>query len=71
MTSFTITRTEDGTVIVCDPRTGLSASGRNVVEAVAELWRLLAAKQANLSSSKNRTTIPSVSGVNVPFGGEA
>lgn len=41
MTSFPCIRTEDGTVIVRDPRTGLAASGRSLVEALAELRRLI------------------------------
>lgn len=38
---FPAIRTADGTVIVRDPKTGLAASGRSLVEALAELRRLL------------------------------
>lgn len=38
---ITIT-TADGTVIATDPETGKSASGRSLIEAAAELRRLLA-----------------------------
>jgi len=41
MSGFPCIRTSDGTVIVRDPETGLTASGRSVVEALAELRRLL------------------------------
>lgn len=45
MTSaFTHIRTADGTVIACDPDTGLIASGRTLDEAFAELRRLVAVK---------------------------
>jgi len=46
MTSIICTRTEDGTVIAFDPATGLSASGRTVAEATAELRRLISGRQA-------------------------
>lgn len=39
-------RTQDGTVIVYDPMTGTSASGRTLDEAMAELRRLLSERQA-------------------------
>lgn len=38
--------TEDGTGLVHDPKTGLSASGRTREEAEAELRRLMAARAA-------------------------
>lgn len=38
---FPCIRTADGTVIVRDPKSGLAASGRSLVEALAELRRLL------------------------------
>lgn len=41
MTGLPYICTEDGTVIVRDPRTGLVVSGCNVVDAMAELRRLL------------------------------
>ena len=44
---FPAIRTADGTVIVRDPKTGLAASGRSLVEALAELRRLLAHKHAD------------------------
>lgn len=44
--NFTLTRTEDGTVIAVDPATGQSATGITADEALAELRRLLAARQA-------------------------
>lgn len=43
---FTSTLTQDGVWIVRDPETGLTASGRTLVEATAELRRLLSAKEA-------------------------
>lgn len=43
---FPCIRTADGTVIVRDPRTGLSASGPTVAEALAELRRLLTEREA-------------------------
>lgn len=46
MTSFVHTRTEDGTVIARDPGTGITAPGRNLAEAYAELRRLLSGRQA-------------------------
>ncbi len=42
MTGFPAIRTADGSVIVHDPTTGLAVSGRSLVEALAELRRLLA-----------------------------
>lgn len=39
-------RTHDGTVIVRDTRTGKTASGRTLADALAELRRLLTAKEA-------------------------
>jgi len=42
MSGYPCIRTTDGTVIVRDPNTGMTASGRTVVEALAELRRLLA-----------------------------
>jgi len=41
MSGYPCIRTSDGTVIVRDPKTGMTASGRSVVEALAELRRLL------------------------------
>lgn len=38
--------TEDGTWIVRDPETGMTASGRTLPEAIAELRRLLGARVA-------------------------
>lgn len=38
---FTRTCTEDGTWIVLDPETGLSASSRYLLDAIAELRRLV------------------------------
>lgn len=38
---FVITRTHDGTVIANDPRTGLSMSGKSVVQAIDGLRRLI------------------------------
>jgi hypothetical protein len=46
MTLFTHTTTSDGTVIAYDPVTGTSASGPTIDEALAELRRLLAGRQA-------------------------
>lgn len=46
MTGLLYICTEDGTVIVRDPRTGLVVSGRNVADAMAELRRLLAHPRA-------------------------
>ncbi|MCO5147530.1 MAG: hypothetical protein M9895_15290 [Aquamicrobium sp.] len=43
---FPAIRTADGTVIVRDPKSGLAASGRSLVEALAELRRLLAHRHA-------------------------
>lgn len=43
---FTWIRTQDGTAIVCCLNSGLSASGRTVGDAYAELRRLIAAKEA-------------------------
>lgn len=39
-------RIHDGTVIVRDTRTGLTASGITLAEALAELRRLLTVKEA-------------------------
>jgi len=44
---FSTIRTADGTVIVRDPASGLAASGPTVAEAMAELRRLLAHRQAD------------------------
>lgn len=44
---FPAIRTADGTCIVHDPKTGLAASGRTLVEALAELRRLLAHRRAD------------------------
>ena len=44
MSNFTITRT--GTVIAFDPDSGLSASGLIADEAISELRRLIAERQA-------------------------
>lgn len=52
MTSLAHIRTEDGTVIVRDPRTGLAVSGRNVADAMAELRRLLAHPRACAQPSR-------------------
>lgn len=41
MSGYPCIRTADGTVIVRDPKTRMTASGRSVVEALAELRRLL------------------------------
>lgn len=38
---YSVARTSDGTVIVADPESGLSASGLTVDDALAELRRLL------------------------------
>lgn len=38
-------RTEDGTVIVVDPRLGVAVSGRNRQEVEAEIARRLALKE--------------------------
>lgn len=38
--------TADGTAIATDPETGKSVSGRSLIEAVAELRRLLSATEA-------------------------
>ncbi|ESZ17554.1 hypothetical protein X735_01470 [Mesorhizobium sp. L2C085B000] len=46
MKAFTVVRTCDGTVIACDPSTGITASALTVDEALAELRRLLAMKDA-------------------------
>lgn len=46
MSGFPCIRTEDGTVIVHDPKSGHAVSGRSLVEALAELRRLLSAKEA-------------------------
>jgi hypothetical protein len=46
MTAFTFVRTADGTVIARDPATGITASGSTPDEALAELRRLLAMKDA-------------------------
>ena len=46
MSAFITITTLDGTVIDTDPDTGLSASGRSLVEAVAELRRLLSTTEA-------------------------
>ena len=40
--AFTYARTHDGVVIARDPASGLTASGRTLAEAFAELRRLLA-----------------------------
>ncbi|MGB3536821.1 MAG: hypothetical protein WBA42_01540 [Mesorhizobium sp.] len=44
--AFTHITTADGTVIIRDVATGISASGPNLAEAYAELRRLLAGRQA-------------------------
>lgn len=41
MTRLVAITTHDGTVIARDPETGITASGPNVVEALADLRRLL------------------------------
>lgn len=46
MSGFPCIRTEDGTVIAYDPRTGLAASGRSLAEALGVLWRLLSEREA-------------------------
>lgn len=43
---FPCIRTADGTVIVRDPKSGLASSGRSLVEALADLRRLISAKEA-------------------------
>lgn len=43
---FTTVCTADGTWIAFDPATGISVSGRTLAEAVAELRRRLAAREA-------------------------
>jgi hypothetical protein len=43
---MTAIRTQDGTFIVRDPDTGLTASGRTLDEALAELRRLLSMREA-------------------------
>lgn len=45
-TGFSVTRTADGMFVVLDATTGLSASGKTLDEASAELRRLLAGRQA-------------------------
>lgn len=44
---FPCLRTQDGVVIVHDPKTGAAASGLTAAAAVAELRRLIAARRAN------------------------
>lgn len=44
--NFTAARTQDGTVIVVDCESGLSASGLTLANAVTELRRLLARRRA-------------------------
>lgn len=51
---FPAIRTADGTVIVRDPKTGLAASGRSLVEALAELRRLLAHRQAGVDAASTQ-----------------
>lgn len=47
MTSgFSVIATQDGTWIARDPDTGLTASAATLVEAVAELRRLLSVREA-------------------------
>lgn len=46
MSAIQSVRTQDGTVIVFDPVTKTSASGRTLADALAELRRLLTAKEA-------------------------
>lgn len=46
MTGFTFVRTTDGTVIARDPASGITASGATIDEALAELRRLLATREA-------------------------
>lgn len=46
MMGFLYIRTDDGTVIVRDPRTGPAASGRTLVQAMTELRRLLSEVEA-------------------------
>jgi hypothetical protein len=41
MTGFTYVWTEDGTVLLRDPITGISVSGRTLADALAELRRRL------------------------------
>lgn len=48
---FPAIRTADGTVIVRDPKSGLAASGRSLVEALAELRRLLAHSAAGVEAA--------------------
>lgn len=43
---FPYVRTEDGTVLVRDPESGIAVSGRTLAEAVAELRRLLSERRA-------------------------
>ncbi|MDR7034517.1 helix-turn-helix transcriptional regulator [Mesorhizobium sp. BE184] len=45
---FVVTRTHDGTVIVVDPNSGLSASGPNEADALAEIRRLLAERDVRI-----------------------
>lgn len=44
--AYTMITTADGTVIVRDLETGITASGRSLAEAYADLRRLLAAREA-------------------------
>ena len=46
LNAFQTLRTEDGTVIAYDPATGTVASGKTRDDAVAELRRLLAGREA-------------------------
>jgi len=46
VTAFTFIRTADGNVIARDPRSGLTASGATLDEALAELRRLLSMENA-------------------------
>lgn len=47
MTAFTSITTQDGSVLVRDPRTGLTASGRSLFQAMTELRRLIALRSGN------------------------
>lgn len=45
-----VTRTEDGTVIIVDPELGLAVSGRSLAEAEAEVRRRKAAIKGKVAA---------------------
>lgn len=55
--AVTFIRTADGTVIARDLATGITASGRAVAEACADLRRLLAARQAPAHTHARETVV--------------